>query len=235
MASLKKFPMKVNRKELLQKLLAIEIGVNKRDGITQSGYLFIKKGRLYTQSQEMSCSIPSDLDSNLEGATLLKTFTDLLKSWPDEFLEIDKTNTALLIKGLGRARIAIEDILPSAIGSEVPGGNEWSSIAEDFPYAVERVRQSTTEKGEWLKSLIHINPNYLESCDDVKMTRFNIQTNVKSDILVRAKNLKCIEDLGFTKFSETSNWIHFWNPLKLRLSIRKYAFEKYPNLSDFLA
>src|SRR5262249_32956135 len=75
---------------------------------------------------------------------------------------------------------------------------------------------------------------WLEASDNIHCARYVLPNFVQVPILVRAVSLLEITQLGFTQACETKYWVHFRNPTGLRMSIRKFDPESYPNLGKYL-
>lgn len=231
--------MKIDRRDLLQRLLAVEPGISKKGAVYQSDCVVMRKGRFYTLSQEIACSVISGLPVEIAGALRADKLLELLKQLPDEHIEVSAADNVLHIvahKQNGRQRKAelpMEDEILLPVDSvELP--KEWIKISEEFGEAIEMVHGCTKKRSEFLKECVHVHPQRLEASDGIKMIRYKIKTFVTASVLVRGQVMKEIPPLGMTKACETENWLHFRNPMGLRVSLKKYAQEDYPPLEEFL-
>jgi hypothetical protein len=232
----------LNRKELLQRLLAVQPGSTSKDVSPQSSCVVLRKGRLYTMNVEVSCSLPSGLPTEMEGAVSIVDAIALLKELPDEELELKLTDNYLMLKGSGRrqARLAREaEVTMPLDRMEYP--KTWQRLHETFSEAVDVVSRCAKNKAahvraaDWSKTCVHIHPSWLEASDNIRMARYTIETFVAESVLVRAANLKDMAQLGMTHGCETPSWLHFHNPIGLRFSIRKFALTDYPPLEQYLS
>ncbi len=228
--------MKLNRKEFLHKLLCVEPGVNKQETtIPQTSCIVMRRGRFYSYSQEIACSTLSGLDVEIDGAIRAEKLIAMLEQLPDEEITVVLENNVFKVSTATkhRAKFAMEEevLLPV---DEVERPKDWVLLHEDFTEAVDLVHRCTRKKDVLAKECVHINKDWLESSDDVRMIRYTVPTFVKDSILVRGEAIKKMVPLGMTKGCETANWLHFRNPMGLRMSIRKFEMEEYPPLGDFL-
>jgi hypothetical protein len=229
--------LKVNRMDFLAKLLMVEPGIAARETIQQSSCVILKRKRLYTLSMEIACSLLSGLPEDMEGAVRAEKLVALLKLLPDEEVDISIVDKILHIKGRRKATYKIpmeaEIVLPV---DEVERPINWSELDGDFSESVDLAQRCTIKKTDegFAKVCIHCHPKWLESCDNRRMIRYPIKTFVKSPVLVRGETFKSIVQMGMTKGCETDNWLHFKNPSGLRMSLRKYNVESYPDLATFL-
>lgn len=229
--------MKIARKEILNRLLCVEPGISKTGPVAQSNCIVLKRGRLYSQSQEISCSIVSELPKEMEGAIRAERLIDLLKALPDDELDFSVDEKVVKIKGKGRVtKIPMESEILMPI-DEVERPDGWTELGQEFGDAVDLVHRCTVKgdkNSNFTQECVHIHPKWLEASDNTKMIRYTIDTFVGSSVLVRGTSIKTIAQLGMTKGCETESWLHFRNPIGLRLSVRKFALESYPPLEEFL-
>lgn len=235
--------MKINRKELLNRLLAIEPGVSKRESIQQSSCVVLRRGRFYSLSREIACSIISGLPNEYEGAIQAEKLIEMLRHLPEEELEvwIPEGSKSLNIKGKGRVvKLTMEEetVLP-VDEVERPDSKGWNKLPEDFGEAISLASKctkkiSTKKDVQFLHTCVHIHPQWIEASDNIRLLRYTIPTFVQKPILVRGEIVKEVCDLGVTRGCETESWLHFYSPMGLRVSVLKHPVESYPDLSQFL-
>lgn len=228
--------MRVSRVDLLKRLLAVSPGLTPKDTIQQSSCVVLRKGRFYTLNREIACSIKSGLDEEFTGAVVAKSIIDLLRKLNEDEIEIDIKDSQLILTGRNRtAKIVMEsDVLLPLHSVELP--KEWTKIHGDLALASALAASCTKKKStHFSQCCVHIHPEWIEGSDNNKLGRWVIETPVKDSILVRGTTIKETVQLGLTKASETTNWLHFKNPYGLRISVRKWPVEQYPDFSKFLA
>lgn len=227
--------MRVDRKSLLQKLLMVEPGTSKQETIQQSACVVLRRGRFYTLSQEIACSAPSGLPAEMEGAVRAEKLIEVLRQMPVDDVDVELGEKVLTIKApRRRLRVAMEDETVLPVG-EVELPKEWQALDEDFSEAVDLVHRCTKKAGDdFLSQCVHVCPEWLEASDNDRLIRYRVKVPVVEPVLVRGSSLKEMAELGMTKGAATDSWLHFRNPLGLRVSVRKFAQESYPDLSPFL-
>lgn len=228
---------RMHRKELLQRLLAVEPGGTKKDVIRQSASVVLRRGRFYTMSREASCSLPSGLDPAWEGAVSLPRFLDVLKELPDENVDLSLTDAALTVRGGGRRlRLALEKEIALPLHQvELPRRDDWRKLDAAFAAAVDMAQSCTASRQEFAKECLHLTPTHVEGSDDLKAARFTVPTFVRAPCLVRGKALKEATLMGMTMAAETADWVHLANGSGLRFSVRRYDLEGYPPLERVFA
>jgi hypothetical protein len=229
--------MKVNRKELLQRLLMVKPGISARETIHQSSCVVMKRGRFYTLSQEIACSLESGLPVEIEGAIRAQELISFLSLWSKEEIELEVSSKTLSLRG-SRTKIPMEaEVLLPVDNVEKP--KDWSKLDPNFAEAVRVVsgvvsKKTRVEDG-FLSICVHVTDSFIEASDNNRYARYTIPTFLQSPSLVRGESIREIVQLGMTKGCETENWLHFRNPMGLRMSIRKWMLEKaYPDWSEFL-
>lgn len=224
--------MKIDRKELLNRLLCIEPGVLKKDGIQQSDCIILRNGRFYSFHPEIACSILSGLDVSWTAAVRAEKLIQCLKARTTKEVDVSLVEGKLCIRGNGTTTIPTEpDVVLPIDSVEIP--KAWTRLDQRFSESVNLLVECTTTTKEFLNECVHLHPDYMEACDQIQIVRCLIPGIVKVPKLIRGSSLKHLRQLGMTKVAETENWIHFKNPLGLRLSIIKYGIEQsYPDLTE---
>jgi hypothetical protein len=188
-------------------------------------------------NREIACSLPSGLPPDLEGAVSIVKLLEVLDKLPDENVDLFPDQGILAIKGGNgrRLRLVLESEIHLPVTRvELPARDAWQRLDDAFEEAVDLVSRCTTRKKEFGNECVHIHPKWLEASDDIRAARYEVGTFVQTDVLVRGRSLKEICQLGMTQGAETLNWLHFRNPLGLRLSVKKFGLESYPPLEQIL-
>jgi hypothetical protein len=231
---------RVDRGNLLQRLLAVEPGASRRDIQSQESCVVLRRSWLYTYNLEIACAIGTALESNITGAVQLAPLIAYLKTLNEAGIEVGSDSADWLViqsKGARWRLPVLTDVrLPV---DRVDRPQAWAALSPKFSEAVALVQRCTrkykSRKDNFAQACVHIAPNWLEASDNTKMARFELATFVSEPCLVRATSLKEMIPLGFTEASVTKLWVHFRNPLGLRMSIRKWEPESYPDLGQFLS
>lgn len=226
--------MNVSRIDLLKRLLSVVPAVTNSATTRQSDCIVLKNNRFYSMNRETACSIQSGL-GDLEGAVRAKSLIAILKKMKEEDIELNLEGKVLILKGKGKiTRLTMEAEIKMPFGAvELP--KTWQPLNADFISAINLAVLCTKKKTpDFAKSCVHIHPNWIEGSDNSKLARWNLKTFVKSPVLIRGVTISVIRDLGVSKGSETSNWLHFKNGFGLRVSLLKWPVEKYPDFAPFL-
>lgn len=224
---------RVNRDFLLQKLESVAPGLDKKGGVEQSDCFVFDGGRVITFNDEISCSIDSPLNG-FTGAVKAKALLEILGKLTEDEISIDPGDGELVLKGQKRrAGVVCEaEILMPVSDLDLP--EEWEPLPVDFCEAVGIVKScAAKDDNRWILTCIHIHPEWIEACDDVQFTRYEMDTGFDEPLLIRASSLKHIVELGMIECGETDEWLHFRNAAGLVMSCRKQlGAEDYPDLTS---
>lgn len=227
--------MKMERVDLLRRLLAVSPAITNTESIKQSTCVLIRKGRFYTMNREVACSISSGLDYEMLGVVShARKLIDLLKKHKDDEVEVDIKDGKFIIAGKNKrlSRFALEAEIFMAVSTvEIP--KEWQKINPHLSQAIDLVHRCTKKKASNY-SFVHFHPKFIEASDNSKMARWTVPTFVSKSVLVRGSTIRLVIPLGMTKGCETSSWLHFKNPFGLRVSLAKFSCDNYPHLDQFL-
>lgn len=221
--------MRVKREEFLCSLEAVAHGLAKREAVEQSTCFVFRDDQVVTYNDEIACRRVSLLNGFV-GAVPAKPLLDTMRKWVDEEIDIEQTESEMLIKGAGRRagiRMEKETTLPI---DNVEQPDTWLKLNPEFGDAVAVVGECAgTDDNQFVLTCVHITPTHLEACDNLQLARYPLETGFTRPTLVRHDSLKVIVGLDMTEFSETANWLHFRNPAGLMISSRRYL-EDYPSL-----
>jgi hypothetical protein len=229
--------MRLKRKELLQRLLMVQPGIAKREnsGIVQGSCVILKRGRFYSFNQEVSCSLQSGLPAEWEGAIYAAKLEEILDKLPDEEIDVDMDAKAFTLKGKSarKVRLPFEEEQDNAYDL-VERPKDWILLEPDWFEAVSLAVECTNKRGPLLNACIHISPSALEASDNVRAIRYRIKTFITQNVLVRGETVDAVSPFGMNKGCETQNWLHFRNPMGLRISVRKWESTEYPDLAEIM-
>lgn len=213
----------------------MEAGILKK-GPLQSNCVVMRRGWFYTLSREIACAVPSGLPETIDEAIEAERLIEYLKGIKDDEITVVVEDKTLTIKGSNRekSRMALMEEVLLPIDS-VERANTYLPITQQFSEAVDLAQKCTLKRAEFLKACIHIHPKYVEGSDNTRLLRYPIKNFVRQSVLVRGESIKAITQLGMTKAAETESWLHFRNPMGLRVSVRKWEMKKYPDFGPILA
>lgn len=227
--------MRINREELISDLQMVKAGVSPREFIEQSSCFIFQDGMVMTFNDEVACKKTTCL-KGITGAVQAAALTAILEKLTEPELKVRENEKGELEfrgkkKGFGIVKDA-EIFLPID-RVEVP--EKWKSLPPEFTEAVGLVQHCvSTDENRFLLTCIHLTPTHIEACDNLQVMRCQIETKLKTSVLVRGTSLQHLTSLAMDKIALTESWLHFRNQSGLIYSCRRYA-EEYHNLDGILS
>lgn len=225
--------VRVNRDELLQQLEAVQPGLSPKEVIEQSSCFAFKDGKVMTYNDEVACSHACCL--KITGAVKAQPLLEMLRRMKEEELEFLPSEEELRIKGKRReCGVRMEATIQLPIDNVEPA-KKWKRLPEGFADAISMVQTcASTDQTEFVNTCIHINPHFVEACDNFQVSRYYIDFDFKKATLVRRNSLKPVMGLDVIEYSLTESWIHFRNADGLVISCRRWT-DEYPDYGPFIA
>ncbi len=225
--------MLVDREAVLRTLASVAPGLDSRRGeVEQSSCFTFVGGKVHTFNDQISCSIPSNVD--IEGAVKAKPLLSLLERFKDDQLDILCVGSEVLFKGRHtRAGLFKEESIALPY-NEVEAPSEWRELPADFLDALGVVKYCCTKDDSiFAYTCVHMCPDRLEACDGFQMTAYPIEVPIKEPLLVRAESINKLVGMDCNEISETEAWVHFRSPRGLIYSVRRHV-EEYVDLSAII-
>lgn len=223
----------INRKELLRALEACVPGLSAKENIEQSSCFIFSENSITTFNDEILCV--HDTPLGLHGAVPSKPLLELLRKLTEDEIQITSTDTELRIKGNGRRvviRMSPDVLLPTGVVDPV---EEWIDVPPAFGDALSMVAECASKSGDDRElSCVHFQPHMIEACDRYQAIRYNVETGVGQNALIRRSSCAAVQGLGIAGMAETEVWMHWKTYTGLQVSVRKYA-STFPSLDDIFA
>lgn len=226
--------MKIKRKELILVLDKIKPGLAAKEIIEQSTSFVFKNGYAATYNDEIAVSHP--LDIGVEGAIQNKEILALLGKVKDEELTLEQNQGELMITGnkfKSGIRMEKDISLPlDFLEVEVDYKNLPDGFIEGANLCVFSAAQESVSP---VLSNIHAKSNFIESCDNFRLTRFKLDEEIEDELLISAKGVRHLTNYNLNQYGITEGWIHFKDKKNgLTFSCRTFE-EDFPKLDNFLA
>ena len=224
-------PVQLKREQFLRKLVQVSPGLATRELLEQAASFVFKDGDIVTFNDEIFCS--THFESGITGAIHAAPLLALLNKMTDEDISIEAGENELLVIGKrSRAgiRMSSEILLPT---DTVEKSDTWADLHNEFGDALEVVQGSASKDDlHFNLTCIHLSPKFVEACDGYQLTRYNIETGLKHNCLIKRDSAKRIVGLGMSQVSEGKNWIHF-RSTDLQISCRRWV-QDYLNLDEMI-
>jgi len=228
--------MKVDRKELVEKLTLADlgrVGGSELETLIQCRSYVLKDKQLITFNGEICCKIPTELDFDV--AIPGDDFKRLLQKFPDDEIELEKKNNEIVITGKRKkAGILFEEIqLPY---DEIPDKGTWSIVDPDVPKML-KFASNTCGKdyAQILTTLVHITPDYIEASDNFRLFRGTVSTGFSDNFCLRGATAREISRLDLSEVCHKDGWLHFKCEDGAVVSCRCAGEEYHDNIGSVLA
>ncbi len=219
--------MKINRTEFQAKLNLLRPGLADKEIISQSTSFVFHDSRIYTYNDMVAVSVP--FESDLEGAVPGEALIQLLDKMTQETITVNMTDDQFTVQAKNVAaglRIEKEISLP-VDELEIPA--EWKKLPADFPTALRFCMFSTSsDTSKPVLTCVHINDNFIESCDNYRATRYFVPEKGMENLLIPQSSANALLKYKAGKYGITEGWVHF-DAEGVVFSCRTYA-EEYPNV-----
>lgn len=225
--------MDVDRKKIIEILNSVRPGLAASEVIEQSTSFVFQGGMVYTYNDEIAVS--REIGFDFDGAVQAKEMFDLLNKMKDEKVQIFIYKGELIVQGAkikAGIRINTEIQLPPL---DIADDEEWYDLPNEFSDALRLcIFSAAPESVSAVLNSIHVKDNFIESCDNFRLTRYYFQDDIERELLIPSYSAKIISNYVFSSFCVADGWIHFHSEATgLQLSCRTYD-EAYPNLEDIL-
>jgi len=224
--------MKVNREELLSRLKAISIGLEKREVVEQSDCFVFAKDKVMVYNGEVFSS--AKLSMGIEGVIKAKTLLDLLNKLTANDLEVEQDDQSLLVKDGGKRRAMIRmqegESLPI---DEISIPSTWNELPKGFVEAVKTASSCVSkDASNPVLTKVHFHPDWIEACDDFQLFRYPMDGKwVDAPFLIGGLQIKKIVGIELNGFAKEENWMHFDVGDGVVCSCRRYTYT-FPVLTE---
>lgn len=224
--------MKINRIELVQACKSVFAGVAVKELIAQSSSFVFKNDRIYSYNDEVAVSYPMGV--GFEGAVPAKEFLSLITKVKAAEIALTVNKGELILVGSkAKAGLRLDEniILPL---EDIGMPEEWIELPEIFNKAVSFCLFSASkDDSKAILQNIHIKGQFVESCDNYRLTRYNMGDSLDDELLIPAEAAKDIVSHKPTEYAITEGWLHFRNDEDVTFSCRKFEAE-YPDFTPYL-
>lgn len=197
----------------------------------QSNCYAFKGDRVFTYNDEVSVSVP--LEIGFEGSVPANEFYALISKVKDKEIFLAPKKGELIVSGRRvEAGLKMMDMnIPVENLGEV---KRWIPLSEGFLEALKLcIPSASKDMSKPVLTCLHLNKDCIESCDSFRLTRCEMNSKIKSPILLPATEAKHVGGFSPIKYGTTEGWVHFLNEKEVVISCRTQE-GKFPDLSKFL-
>ena len=201
-----------NRKELLSILQLVKPGLATKEIIEQSTSFIFSKEQVIAYNDEISVSHPIK-GIDLEGAVQAKELFALLNKLKDDTIELESTDTELIIKGKkAKAGIKLEiktnvEETLKALGTPKKWHPVPATLLEAIDFCLFSVGHDMTKA---MLTCIYCGGSDIISSDGFRITIYNLDKGkIETPVNLPGIAAAALKNYNPTEYSETAGWIHF--------------------------
>lgn len=205
--------------------------------LEQSDCFVFTGGQLITFNDEIMTRAPSPLDFDV--VVPAADFLKVLGKLPDKEVDVRKVKGELIVKGKRRSSgitIQAKVRLPY---KEVPSPKTWNRIQEGVTGMLKQAaRTCGKDLSAPLTTVVHVDKNVIEACDNFRVFRATMQTGFPEKVLIPAFSMTALETIPLYKVATKSKngkegWAHFRTSDKTMISVR-LIMDDYLDISSVL-
>lgn len=223
----------MNRQELLKALEIVKPGLASKDMIEQATCFAFMDGHVVTYNDEISIRHPIDI--GVTGAVKAEELHGLLSKLKPEEIDIEAGEGEIQIKA-GRTSAGLTMHCEIRLPLEELGENgDWKNVPEGFVEGASFCLFSCSkDMSRPTLTCVHINKEIVESCDNMRMTRYTLNKPFPiASLLIPASSLAEILKYPIMKVSQSKGWVHFKSKLGTVISARVFE-DNYVDLTPFI-
>jgi DNA polymerase III sliding clamp (beta) subunit (PCNA family) len=212
--------MNISRGALLARLNEAKVGLSAKETVQQSSCFVFSAEHLTTFNDSIMVRVPNPL-KELCGTPdnpvdLVVPATDLLtivSKFPDDEVVVTAKDGELRLKGTkGNVRKAgISYMSEVQLPTEtVPAPERFARLGEGLAGLLQQAARTCGDnEAKFLTTVVHVTPDRVEACDNMRLFRVDLQTGFQKEVLLPADSVSNLEGLELTKVSVGDSWVHF--------------------------
>lgn len=227
--------MKINRADLLAKLLIVRPGLTKKEIIEQSTSFVFTGKEIVTHNGYISIRCPFVTD--FQCSVVSAKFYSLLKDIEDEFVDITVKDKEIQIKSnhvRSGMTITVDNIIEKRL-EEIPTVKKWKDLPKDFIKGLYLCMFSASKDAYCgAMNCISISEQDIFSTDNLRISHFVMEKKMSDKFLIPLNVVIELVKYKMTKYSlsENSAWIQFTTNDGTIFS-SKCLFDTFPDASSF--
>jgi hypothetical protein len=225
--------MGISRQALVDALAAVRPGLANKEIVEQSCSFVFDGDLVCTYNDEIAVSHP--VPPGIAGAVRAEELYSLLTKLPDEEIQVQVTETELLIEGKRRKTgLALQSKILVPMGV-LKSEKQWKPLPKGFDDALEFCRMSVgADMTKPLLTCLHVKDDVMESCDNFRLGRWTLGEPMRDELLLPGIAAEKLRSYNVTEYAATKEWAHFRNDKQAVFSVRLFDGQ-YPDLTKLLA
>jgi DNA polymerase III sliding clamp (beta) subunit (PCNA family) len=210
--------MKVNRKELVRILDAVQPGIAKKEIVEQSTHYVFAQNEIATFSDAIMVTHPYECE--LEFSVKAEDFYKILTKIEDEEVELTLVKDTLNIKAkktkAGLSTIVGETAMVTHLIEhlrEAMGAKKfWKALPKDFTTGVHLCSFSASKDlTTGVKACCAVKGNMIYTTDNIRASMYEMEEEIP-DIMLTSNGINELIRYRITEYGMSENWAHFKTP-----------------------
>lgn len=224
--------MQINRGTLLAKLNETIIGVSTKEMLEQSNNFVFTGGKIITFNDDIMCRADSPLDFDV--VVNATEFMELISKLPDDEITVMLAEGEILVKGKNKKYGLVASTEVTLPYNVVPSPEKWHKLGEGVMGVLQQAgRVCGNDDGKFLSTCVHVTPDRVESCDNLRMFRQNGPTGFPGEVLIPAHSILELDKTEMSRVSICKGWLYFRTTGGTEIACRCYHAE-YPDVGALL-
>jgi len=225
--------MKIERAKLLETLSKVQPGLASKEVIEQSQCFVFHDGMVSTYNDEIAVNCPTDLKIN--GAVEARQLFQLLNKSKAKEIELEVTEDELQIKTKKASAGIPLQLEINPVMEEIGKPKEWFELPKQFVDGIRFCMFSvSTDMTKPVLTCIHVKSNRVESCDNLRMTRYRMKKKIEGEILLPSTSARFLIKYPIKEYAQTKGWLHFQAEKEGAIFSCRTFEKKYPKLKKFM-
>jgi hypothetical protein len=231
---LKKYNMKIEKKNLLKALDTVKAGLSSKEQIEQGSCFIFMDNKVITFNDEVSFTYPLP-DFPIVGAVHADELFALVNKINTEEIEVEVSESEIIFKaGKMKAGLTIQQeiLLPVEEIGEI---EKWKKLPDNFLAGLNIAMGACSRNiSDPITSCVHVNKSIIEGTDSYRIAHFTLSDVLRlKAFLIPANSCSKIIKLFPEEIAQGNGWMHFKNKENAIISCRIFE-EKFPDTSPFL-
>ena len=230
--------MKINRIELLEALTKVKPGLASMEIIEQSTSFVFINNMIVTYNDDIATSMPFTFDKKeIKGAVQSNELYGLLNKVKDKEVKvIIKGNEFKIFGNNFKSGITLESDIQLPIDFFEIEKSNYIKLPENFNDLLKLCLISSLKEPSGVLNNIHLYSNIIESCDNFRLTRIELENKIKKHLLIPDSAASQIVNNGY-QFKDVcinKGWLHFREKKSGLIFSCRTMDNKYPDLNPLL-
>jgi DNA polymerase III sliding clamp (beta) subunit (PCNA family) len=208
--------MKMNRKELLEALKTTQPGLSKKEIIQQSMHVMFMGDCIATFNDQVAVlkNFTTDFKCSVNGEEFYKVLEGIKEEEIEVFVDGDHVKINSKKTKAGFSTLVGEqekvDGMVAKLQATIDKPKFFRTLPENFIKGVSLCMfAASKDMTQGVNSCVAIRDNEVMSTDSLRLSRYELPSKIKDEILIPARDAYDLVKYDVTKYGLSDGWIHF--------------------------